>query len=75
MLVLPEGFQQGECVGLVILAVVGWLVYRTGAKSKALGEAGSAPIINAMMAAGMTVSPGGIRYHRSPIDAYRSDRA
>ena len=40
-----------------------------------LREAESAPIINAMMAAGMTVSPGGIRYHRSPIDAYRSDRA
>lgn len=34
---------QGEIVGLVILAIVGWLLYRTGAKSKALGEAGSGP--------------------------------
>ena len=43
VLVLPEAFQQGEIVGLVVLAVVGWLLYRTGAKSKALGEAGSGP--------------------------------
>ena len=43
VLVLPEAFQQGEIVGLVILAIVGWLLYRTGAKSKALGEAGSGP--------------------------------
>ena len=43
MLVLPEAFQQGEIVGLVVLAIVGWLLYRTGAKSKALGEVEPGP--------------------------------
>ena len=43
VLVLPEVFQQGEIVGLVVLAIVGWLLYRTGAKSKVLGEAEPGP--------------------------------
>jgi hypothetical protein len=43
VLVLPEAFQQGEIVGLVILAIVGWLLYRTGAKSKALGDVEPGP--------------------------------
>lgn len=33
VLALPEVFQQGEIVGLVVLAIVGWLLYRTGAKA------------------------------------------
>ena len=33
VLVLPEAFQQGEIVGLVVLAIVGWLLYRTGARA------------------------------------------
>jgi putative OPT family oligopeptide transporter len=32
VLVVPAMFQQGEVVGLVVLAVVGWLLYRAGAK-------------------------------------------
>lgn len=43
VLVLPEAFQQGELVGLVVLAIVGWLLYRTGAKAKALGEVEPGP--------------------------------
>ncbi len=43
VLVLPEAFQQGEMVGLVILAIVGWLLYRTGAKSRALGDVEPGP--------------------------------
>ena len=43
VLVLPEAFQQGEIVGLVVLAIVGWLLYRTGAKSKALGDVEAGP--------------------------------
>ncbi len=33
VLALPTQFQQGESVGLIVLAIVGWLVYRTGAKA------------------------------------------
>jgi len=43
VLVLPEVFQQGEIVGLVVLAIVGWLLYRTGVKSKALGDVEPGP--------------------------------
>jgi putative OPT family oligopeptide transporter len=35
VLALPAGLQQGELVGLVILAIVAWLIYRTGAKASA----------------------------------------
>jgi putative OPT family oligopeptide transporter len=44
VMALPEAFQQGELVGLAILAVVGWLLYRTGVKSKALGDAEPGPM-------------------------------
>lgn len=33
VIALPESFQQGQLVGLAVLAVVGWLLYRTGAKA------------------------------------------
>ena len=33
VLALPAQFQQGEIVGLVVLAIVAWLIYRTGAKA------------------------------------------
>jgi putative OPT family oligopeptide transporter len=33
VLALPAQFQQGEIVGLVVLALVAWLIYRTGAKA------------------------------------------
>jgi putative OPT family oligopeptide transporter len=44
VLALPEQFQQGEIVGLIILALVGWLLYRTGAKSRALGDVEPGPM-------------------------------
>jgi putative OPT family oligopeptide transporter len=45
VLVLPEQFQQGEIVGLIVLAIVGWLLYRAGAKSKpTLGDAEPGPM-------------------------------
>lgn len=34
VIALPENLQFGEIVGLAILAVVAWLMYRTGAKSQ-----------------------------------------
>ena len=34
VIALPESLQFGEVLGLAILAVVAWLMYRTGAKSK-----------------------------------------
>ncbi len=34
VIALPENLQFGEMLGLVILAVVAWLMYRTGAKSQ-----------------------------------------
>ena len=33
VIALPEALQQGQWVGLAVLAVVGWLLYRTGAKA------------------------------------------
>src|SRR5690606_26437104 len=33
VIALPEQFQFGKYVGLAVLAVVGWLLYRTGAKA------------------------------------------
>ena len=44
VLLVPEQFQQGEIVGLVVLAIVGWLLYRTGVKSKALGDVEPGPM-------------------------------
>ncbi|HET6435555.1 MAG TPA: oligopeptide transporter, OPT family [Xanthomonadaceae bacterium] len=43
VLALPERFQQGELVGLAVLAIVGWLLYRTGARSNALGDVEPGP--------------------------------
>jgi hypothetical protein len=31
---LPEGLHFGQVVGLAVLVVVGWLLYRSGAKPK-----------------------------------------
>jgi putative OPT family oligopeptide transporter len=45
VIALPEQFQFGEIVGLVVIAVVGWLLYRTGAKAKpALGDVEPGPM-------------------------------
>ena len=45
VIALPASLQQGEIVGLIVLAVVGWLLYRTGAKAKpALGDAEPGPM-------------------------------
>ena len=33
VIALPEALQQGKWVGLAVLAVIGWLLYRTGAKA------------------------------------------
>jgi putative OPT family oligopeptide transporter len=35
VLALPAGLQQGEIVGLLVVAVVGWLLYRTGTRDRA----------------------------------------
>ena len=34
VLALPESFQLGQWIGLAVLAVVGWLLYRTSARAK-----------------------------------------
>ena len=44
VLALPEQFRFGQLVGLAVLFVVGWLLYRSGAKSKALGETEPGPM-------------------------------
>jgi len=44
VLALPEQFRFGQVVGLVVLAIVGWLLYRSGAKAKALGETEPGPM-------------------------------
>lgn len=44
VIALPEQFRFGEIFGLVVLAIVGWLLYRTGVKSKALGDAEPGPM-------------------------------
>ncbi len=44
VIAVPEAFQQGEIVGLVVLAVVGWLLYRTGARNRVLGDAEPGPM-------------------------------
>ena len=33
VIALPEGLQQGQLLGLAVLALVGWLLYRTGARA------------------------------------------
>ena len=44
VLAMPEGLQFGQLVGLAVLALVGWLLYRTGAKARALGEVEPGPM-------------------------------
>jgi putative OPT family oligopeptide transporter len=45
VLALPELFHFGQIVGLVVLAIVGWLMYRTGARSnRVLGDAEPGPM-------------------------------
>ena len=45
VMALPEQFQFGEIVGLVVLAVVAWLLYRTGAKAqRTLGDVEPGPM-------------------------------
>jgi putative OPT family oligopeptide transporter len=44
VLALPEQLQFGQLVGLAVLVVVGWLLYRSGAKSNALGDAEPGPM-------------------------------
>lgn len=42
---LPEQFQFGEIVGLAVLALVAWLLYRTGAKAqRTLGDVEPGPM-------------------------------
>ena len=36
VLALPESWQFGKWVGLAVLAVVAWLLYRSGAKKEAM---------------------------------------
>ena len=43
VLALPSQFQFGQFVGLVVLIVVGWLLYRSGTK-RTLGEAEPGPM-------------------------------
>jgi Predicted membrane protein len=43
VLALPANFQFGQLVGLVVLVVVGWMLYRSGTK-RVLGEAEPGPM-------------------------------
>jgi hypothetical protein len=43
VLALPPAWQFGQVVGLVVLVVVGWLLYRSGAK-QSLGDVEPGPI-------------------------------
>ena len=45
VLALPEAWHFNQWIGLVVLAVVGWLLYRTGAQSKrVLGDVEPGPM-------------------------------
>ncbi len=44
VLALPEKLHFGQFAGLAVLVLVGWLLYRTGVKSKALGDAEPGPM-------------------------------
>jgi putative OPT family oligopeptide transporter len=45
VIAVPENLQFGKYVGLVVLAVVAWLLYRTGAKSRpTLGDVEPGPM-------------------------------
>jgi putative OPT family oligopeptide transporter len=43
VLALPENFQFGQLVGLAVLVVVGWMLYRSGTK-RTLGDAEPGPM-------------------------------
>ena len=43
VLALPENFQFGQLVGLIVLVVVGWMLYRSGTK-RVLGEVEPGPL-------------------------------
>src|SRR5690606_28623566 len=43
VLALPEGWQFGKWIGLAVLAVVAWLLYRSGTK-KAMGDVEPGPL-------------------------------
>jgi len=38
VLTVPERLQQGEFVGLIVLAIVGWLLYRSGTKPRSVSD-------------------------------------
>jgi len=45
VIAVPESLQFGKYVGLAVLAIVAWLLYRTGAKSKpTLGDVEPGPM-------------------------------
>jgi putative OPT family oligopeptide transporter len=44
VLAMPESLQFGQWVGLAVLALVGWLLYRTGTRSRAAGDVEPGPI-------------------------------
>jgi hypothetical protein len=44
VLALPASLHFGQWVGLVVLAVVAWLLYRSGAKANALGDVEPGPL-------------------------------
>ncbi len=43
VLAVPGPLQLGQWFGLLVLALVGWLMYRTGTRGKGLGEAEAGP--------------------------------
>lgn len=43
VLALPEGWQLGQWFGLLVLAVVGWLLYRSGMQKGVLGDVEPGP--------------------------------
>ena len=44
VLALPTSLHFGQGIGLVVLAVVAWLLYRSGARANALGDVEKGPI-------------------------------
>ncbi|HEX2138111.1 MAG TPA: oligopeptide transporter, OPT family [Woeseiaceae bacterium] len=43
VLALPESWQLGQWFGLAVLALVGWLLYRSGARTGVLGDVEGGP--------------------------------
>jgi putative OPT family oligopeptide transporter len=44
VLALPAEWQLGQWFGLLVLALVGWLLYRSGTREKALGDVEQGPM-------------------------------